>query len=269
MTHQTDSGRIENVSHLGRYVVINVLGEGGMGRVYLAEDPVLQRKLAIKVITINKLLDPQKKQEYIDRFLLEARASARLSHHSIVAVFDVGQNDGLPWIAFEYIDGERLSDLIRRTSPPNDRNPELFDILDRTLDRLETARGLDSVLFHFELKYAAHLGLGPQLGNCAKCNNAAPGMAFLFSPSRGAITCVSCGSSDCADGKAVSPDVLAMMRAWKKSGRTSAANTLCTDSQSRTIRKMLGRFLEYHLDFKAASRNIALDCVRFDVNGKY
>ena len=102
------------IEKLGRYIILKPLGKGGMGQVYLAEDPFLQRRLAIKIITVNYLLDENTKEEYLKRFLLEARASARLSHPSIVAVFDAGQEEGMPWIAFEFVDGERLNDCIQR-----------------------------------------------------------------------------------------------------------------------------------------------------------
>ena len=102
------------IEKLGRYIILKPLGKGGMGQVYLAEDPFLQRRLAIKIITVNYLLDEKTKEEYLKRFLLEARASARLSHQSIVAVFDAGQEGGMPWIAFEFVDGERLNDCIQR-----------------------------------------------------------------------------------------------------------------------------------------------------------
>lgn len=114
MVSNTDSKREEPFGKFGRYVVIKLIGKGGMGKVYLAEDPVLERKLAVKVITVESTLDEQRREEYLKRFLLEARASAKLNHQSIVAVFDAGEEKGLPWIAFEFVDGERLTDLIKR-----------------------------------------------------------------------------------------------------------------------------------------------------------
>lgn len=85
-----------------------------MGKVYLAHDPVLQRQVAIKVISIDKRLPLVVRDEYLGRFTLEARASAKLSHQSIVAVYDAGEENGVPWIAFEYIDGEHLSAIVKR-----------------------------------------------------------------------------------------------------------------------------------------------------------
>lgn len=100
----------------GRYSVRRLLGEGAMGRVYLAEDPVLDRLVAVKVIAIDKQPDSQTKEEYLNRFALEARASAKLSHPSIVTIFDAGNEHGLPWIAFEYVEGEQLQQLLEQTN---------------------------------------------------------------------------------------------------------------------------------------------------------
>ncbi|NLG19164.1 MAG: protein kinase [Fibrobacter sp.] len=102
-----------NPQTFGRYVVKSLLGEGAMGRVYLAEDPVLQRQLAIKVIALEKTLDQTTRKEYLERFSIEARASAKLSHPSIVAVHDAGQQNGIPWIAFEYVRGEGLDQVLK------------------------------------------------------------------------------------------------------------------------------------------------------------
>jgi serine/threonine protein kinase len=113
MTSNTEGKKENSFEKFGRYVVLKLIGKGGMGHVYLAEDPVLERKLAVKVITVESTLDEKRREEYLNRFLLEARASAKLNHQSIVAVFDAGEEKGLPWIAFEFVDGERLTDLIK------------------------------------------------------------------------------------------------------------------------------------------------------------
>lgn len=113
MTSNNDGRKENTFEKFGRYVVLKLIGKGGMGHVYLAEDPVLERKLAIKVITVESTLDEKRREEYLNRFLLEARASAKLNHQSVVAVFDAGEEKGLPWIAFEFVDGERLTDLIK------------------------------------------------------------------------------------------------------------------------------------------------------------
>ena len=98
----------------GRYISVRLLGKGAMGRVYLATDPVLQRPVAVKVIAIEENIDSQTRSSFLERFNLEARASARLGHPSIVTVYDAGEQGGFPWIAFEYIEGESLEDLLQR-----------------------------------------------------------------------------------------------------------------------------------------------------------
>jgi hypothetical protein len=103
-----------DVVTFGRYVSVKLLGKGAMGRVYLATDPVLQRPVAVKVIAIEENLDDQTRSSFLERFNLEARASARLGHPSIVTVYDAGEQGGFPWIAFEFIEGESLEDLLLR-----------------------------------------------------------------------------------------------------------------------------------------------------------
>jgi len=98
----------------GRYRVLQRLGEGAMGRVYLSEDPILKRQVAVKVISTDRHLDPAVLSEYLERFTVEAQACARLNHPSIVSIYDAGEQDGVPWIAFEYVSGEHLDRLIAR-----------------------------------------------------------------------------------------------------------------------------------------------------------
>jgi serine/threonine protein kinase len=95
---------------IGRYEVLDRLGEGGMGLLYLARDPVLDRTVAIKVLSV---LNDEIKQ----RFAGEARSAARLAHPNIIIIYDVGEDEGQPFIAMEYIDGETLGQIIRRRAP--------------------------------------------------------------------------------------------------------------------------------------------------------
>jgi predicted Ser/Thr protein kinase len=92
-----------------RYQVVELIGQGGMGAVYLARDPALGRLVALKLLRTD--LDSDVLRE---RFLREARAAASLSHVNIVAVFDVGEHQGQPFIAMEYIKGETVRDLLAR-----------------------------------------------------------------------------------------------------------------------------------------------------------
>jgi serine/threonine-protein kinase len=105
---------MDSVDKFGRYTVVRLLGDGAMGKVYLANDPVLERKVALKVISMDSMIDSAMREDFLKRFSFEAKASAKLSHPSIVAVYDAGEESGLPWIAFEFVQGETLESLINR-----------------------------------------------------------------------------------------------------------------------------------------------------------
>ncbi len=86
---------------LGRYRVLQPLGEGGMGRVYLAEDPTLSRRVAVKILPPEFAADGERRE----RLLLEARAASALNHPNIVTIHDLGEQDGSLYVAMEFIDG--------------------------------------------------------------------------------------------------------------------------------------------------------------------
>ncbi|HJZ55117.1 MAG TPA: serine/threonine-protein kinase [Gemmataceae bacterium] len=96
---------------LGAYAVLDQLGRGGMGAVYLAEHTELRRKVAIKVL-ISAKDDDQKLA--LERFLREARAAAALDHPNIVRIFDVCRHGEVPYLVMEYVEGETLQQLIDR-----------------------------------------------------------------------------------------------------------------------------------------------------------
>jgi len=101
---------------LGRYVVLDVIGSGGMGIVYAAYDPELDRKLAIKLMRSESWLDTAG-SDGKSRLLREAQALARLSHPNVVAVYDVGTLDDEVFIAMEYVEGTTL----RHWAPAEER----------------------------------------------------------------------------------------------------------------------------------------------------
>src|SRR6187401_2643152 len=94
----------------GRYRLDAMVGSGGMSTVYRAFDRTLERQVAIKLMHREIAAD----SDQLERFRREARAVAQLSHPHIVGVIDAGEDDGRPYIVFEYVEGETLKDRIRR-----------------------------------------------------------------------------------------------------------------------------------------------------------
>jgi eukaryotic-like serine/threonine-protein kinase len=89
---------------IGPYQIINRLGAGGMGDIYLAEDTRLGRKVALKALPTHFTKDPER----VRRFQLEAKAASALSHPNIITIYEIGHIDQLHYIAFEFIEGETL-----------------------------------------------------------------------------------------------------------------------------------------------------------------
>jgi eukaryotic-like serine/threonine-protein kinase len=106
----------------GRYELEELVGSGGMSSVYRAHDRVLERKVALKVL--HQQLTSE--EEYVERFRREARMVAGLLHQNIVTVIDRGDDNGQPFIVFEFVAGENLKQLVNREGPlPVDRVLEL------------------------------------------------------------------------------------------------------------------------------------------------
>ena len=109
--------RVGSPHRIGKYDVLDVLGQGGMGVVYRAHDPVIGREVAIKVILDRALEAPAVRE----RFYREARSAGALSHENVMTIFDVGEDDGRPYIVMELLDGTDVRHLLaRRPMPPVD-----------------------------------------------------------------------------------------------------------------------------------------------------
>src|SRR6266571_3618229 len=91
-------------TRIAHYEVVAPLGAGGMGEVYRARDPRLRRDVAVKVLPGDFARDPER----LRRFEIEARAAGQLNHPNIVAVFDLGTQDGIPFVVSELVEGETL-----------------------------------------------------------------------------------------------------------------------------------------------------------------
>jgi eukaryotic-like serine/threonine-protein kinase len=142
MAH-TDTGA-SHPAAIGRYQIVGVLGRGGMGEVFLARDPVLEREVAVKLIHGD--LESTTSRE---RLVREARAAGRLRHPNIVTIFDAGEHDGRPFIAMEFVRGETLGNLIRRRTPMP------------LVKRLEMIEGACAGLAHAHRSGVVHLDVKP------------------------------------------------------------------------------------------------------------
>jgi len=98
---------LRKISH---YELEKLLGEGGMGAVWLARDIVLDRPVAIKLLNTNTLGDP----EFLDRFKREAKLAAQLNHPNIATVYEFGEDEGESFIAMEFVEGETLSQVVNK-----------------------------------------------------------------------------------------------------------------------------------------------------------
>lgn len=97
----------------GRYEVIERVGGGGMALVYKAQDLLLNRNVAIKVLRQQFVHD----EEFIRRFRREAQSAASLSHPNVVSIYDVGQEDDVHYIVMEYVEGKNLNEIIKERAP--------------------------------------------------------------------------------------------------------------------------------------------------------
>ena len=127
-----------------RYHILAKLGEGGMGRVYLAEHVRMGRRCAIKVMHATLLYDP----DSVNRFNREAANASGISHPNVAAVYDFGESDGLLYLAMELVQGQSLSALLARE--PEFTESRAIDIALQVVDALSAAHELGIV--HRDLK---------------------------------------------------------------------------------------------------------------------
>jgi serine/threonine protein kinase len=114
-----------------RYEVLSKLGSGGMADVYLANDRLLDRQVALKILSSRYANDEQ----FIERFRREASSAASLNHPNIVQIYDRGEAEGTYYIAMEYLEGRSLKDIILKYAP---LSPEL--VVSVSLQILEALR---------------------------------------------------------------------------------------------------------------------------------
>jgi hypothetical protein len=129
-------------------VILAELGRGAMGAVHRAVDPLIERDVAIKTLLPN--LPPEIMSEVRERFLREARSAGRLNHPNIVTIYDVGEQDGVAYIAMELLEGKSLQQILREG--PRLAPDRIADLVAQVADGLELAQR--SQITHRDIKPA-------------------------------------------------------------------------------------------------------------------
>jgi DNA repair protein RecO (recombination protein O) len=159
-----------------------------------------------------------------------------------------------------------VCDLISRVSQENHSQPELYELVESSLNHLSAGNTKPQFLMWFELKLMKLLGMAPQLTKCQSCKadlSLAKSRHVSFSPARGSIICSTCSSKYSTSITPITPDILAMLRNWQISDNIIAAGNIhITEKQLIALRRILGTFLDYHLDFVPLSRSVVMDLIQ-------
>ncbi|MEZ5666443.1 MAG: serine/threonine-protein kinase [Alphaproteobacteria bacterium] len=135
------------IESIGRYKIEKVLGRGAMGVVYKGYDEGIDRFVAIKTVHRNLLIG-EEGADWLQRFRREARAAGRCLHQNIVTIFEFGEQDGMPYIVMEYVEGRELGDMIRG-GERLDRK-QAIDVVAQVLDALQYAHA--NAIVHRDIK---------------------------------------------------------------------------------------------------------------------
>jgi len=127
----------EESSRIGRYEILETAGRGAMGVVYRARDPLIGRTVAIKVVALSPLFGEEERKEFRERFFREARAAGNLHHPNIVTIYDVGEWEGIPYMAQEFVEGKSLSRILKEQGRLDPQ--EAISILKQVADALDYA----------------------------------------------------------------------------------------------------------------------------------
>jgi len=122
---------------IGKYQILSILGRGGMGIVYKAMDPDIEREVAIKTVHFDSLTDGQEKEDLLAGVIKEAKAAGRLKHPNIITIYDVIRDEDMTYIVMQYVDGPSLEALIASGKSLSPR--EIVDILRPVSDALDFA----------------------------------------------------------------------------------------------------------------------------------
>jgi serine/threonine protein kinase len=122
---------------LGHYEITAKIGKGGMGVVYRASDTLIGRDVALKTIHLNEIEDPNERQFLKERLFREAKSAGILSHPNIVTVYQIGEQDGLTYIAMEFVDGANLGEIL--AGPQRPGMDLLLSVFEQTAGALDYA----------------------------------------------------------------------------------------------------------------------------------
>jgi len=134
---------------IGRYEIKALLGSGAMGSVYLAEDPRIKRRLAVKVVRLATIRNEAERQEFLARFQREAEVSGLLNDPGIVTIYDVGESELGPYLAMEFVPGRPLDAILKAGEPMSLK------------DKLSIAAGIAAALDHAHAKGIVHRDVKP------------------------------------------------------------------------------------------------------------
>ena len=135
---------------IGKYEILETLGKGGMGIVYKALDPDIEREVAIKTIRFDTLTEGQEKEDLLTRVIREAKAAGRLNHPNIITIYDVIRDKDLTYIIMQYVDGQSLQALIDSGKPFSPQ--EIIHTLKPVSDALDFAH--QNGIVHRDIKPA-------------------------------------------------------------------------------------------------------------------
>lgn len=138
----TTVGSVAAGTRVGRYEIVSLLGRGGMGEVYAAHDSNLGRQVALKILPSHRTSDPDR----VARFVREARASSALNHPAIVSIHDAGSEGNVHYLAMELIDGESLSEWMKKSRSI----PRSVELMSQVADGLGRAHA--NGIVHRDLK---------------------------------------------------------------------------------------------------------------------
>jgi serine/threonine-protein kinase len=147
---------LSELKNLGRYQVSGILGKGAMGTVYRGVDPAINRPVALKTIRLDFVTDPEEMAELKERLHREAQAAGKLSHPSIVTIYDVGSEGSLQYIAMEYLEGQTLEEMIKKKTRFNYRI--IAQMISQICQALEYAH--ERGIVHRDIKPANIMVLG-------------------------------------------------------------------------------------------------------------